>query len=241
MAVRMALDHPGRVSRLVLIDAGGYRDQDWERIQSLISVQDLAGVDRLYEALFFRVPWMMRFSRATFLRAYTSRAVRGVLEELSENDTFQDADLARLRMPTALIWAEQDGLFTIETARAMAAAIPRSRLEIIRSCGHAIHMECPRGLVSALERFRRATGLQSLQDPEFTVIIQPFGRNTMIQDQPTDLLSTLDCFHPSLIAHEGMAIALWNNLITPSANKKTYLNLTDTPLCPTEDTLLYTY
>jgi pimeloyl-ACP methyl ester carboxylesterase len=166
MAVRMALDHPERVSRLVLIDAGGYRDQDWDRIESLISVQDLAGVDRLYEALFFRVPWMMRFSRATFLRAYTSRAVRGVLEELSENDTFQDTDLARLRMPTALIWAERDGLFTVETARAMAAAIPRSRLEIIRSCGHAIHMECPRGLVSALERFRRATGLQSLQDPE---------------------------------------------------------------------------
>ena len=166
MAVRMALDHPERVSRLVLIDAGGYRDQDWERIESLISVQDLAGVDRLYKALFFRVPWVMRLSRATFLRAYTSRAVRGVLEELSENDTFQDTDLARLRMPTALIWAERDGLFTVETARAMAAAIPRCRLEIIRRCGHAIHMECPRGLVSALERFRRTTGLQSLHDPE---------------------------------------------------------------------------
>jgi pimeloyl-ACP methyl ester carboxylesterase len=167
MAVRMALDHPERICRLALIDAGGYRDQDWDRIESLINVRDLAGVDRLYQALFFRVPWLMRLSRATFLRAYTSRAVRGVIEELSEADTFNDADLARLRMPTALIWAERDGLFTIETARAMAAAIPRSRLEILRSCGHAVHMECPRGLVSALERFRRAAaGLESLHDSE---------------------------------------------------------------------------
>ena len=167
MAVRMALDHPERVARLALIDAGGYRDQDWETIRSLVAVRDLAGVDRLYKALFFRVPWIMRLSRATFLRAYTSRAVRGVLAGLSEADTFNDADLARLRMPTALIWAEQDGLFTVETARAMAAAIPRSRLEVIRSCGHAIHMECPRGLVSALERFRRAApGLESLHDPQ---------------------------------------------------------------------------
>lgn len=167
IAVRMALEHPGRVSRLALVDAGGYRDQDWEQIQSLVSVEDLAGVDRLYKALFHRVPWIMRLSRATFLRAYTSRAVRGVLESLSEDDTYDDADLARLRMPTALIWAERDGLFTVETARAMAAAIPRSRLEILRSCGHAVHMECPRGLVSALERFRRAApGLESLHDPQ---------------------------------------------------------------------------
>lgn len=76
---------------------------------------------------------------------------------------------------------------------------------------------------------------------DFTVVVQPFGRDTMIKDQPTDLLSTLDCFHPSLLAHQGMAVALWNNLLTPAANKKTTLNLTDTPLCPTADTLLYTY
>jgi len=82
---------------------------------------------------------------------------------------------------------------------------------------------------------------QSLKYPTFTVVAQPFGRNTMIKNMPPSLLSTLDCFHPSLMAHEGMAIALWNNMLTPAAMKKTYLNLTDTPLCPTPDTLLYIY
>jgi len=82
---------------------------------------------------------------------------------------------------------------------------------------------------------------QALKDPDFTVIAQPFGRNTLLQDQPTDILSSLDCFHPSLVAHEAMAIALWNNMLTPAANKKTYMNITDTPLCPTQDTLLYTF
>jgi len=82
---------------------------------------------------------------------------------------------------------------------------------------------------------------QALNDPSFTVVAQPFGRDTMIKDLPTDFLSTLDCFHPSLIAHQGMAIALWNNLLTPAAYKKTTMNITDTPLCPTPDTLLYTY
>lgn len=166
MAARMALDHPARVSRLVLVDAGGYHDQDWPNVQSLVTVQDLAGVDRLYKALFVRVPWLMSLSRATFLRAYTSRAVRNVLANLSETDTFRDADLARLRMPTALIWGEHDGLFTAAVGRAMAAAIPQGRLEILPGCGHAVHLECPRALVAALQRFRRATaGLEFVPEP----------------------------------------------------------------------------
>ena len=154
MAARLAMAQPRKISRLVLVDAGGYRDQDWDNVQRLIRVDDLAGVDRLYKALFVRVPWLMRLSKATFLKAYTSKAVRNVLAGLSEADTFTDADLRSLPMPTALIWAERDGLFTVQTARAMAAAIPRSRLEILPNCGHALHLECPGALAAAIERFR---------------------------------------------------------------------------------------
>ena len=164
MAVRLALAHPERVARLALVDIAGYRHQDWERIQSLVEVRDLAGVDRLYRALFVEVPWLMEISRPTFLKAYTSRAVRSVLAGLTAADTFDDADLATLRMPAVVIWAEQDGLFTVETGRAIAAALPRASLEIVPHCGHAIHMERPGALNAALQRFRAATaGLESRQ------------------------------------------------------------------------------
>lgn len=155
MAVRLALAHPERISRLVLIDAGGYRDQDWETIQSLVTVEDLAGVDRLYPALFVRVPWLMRISRTGFLKAYTSPSVKNVLAGLTEAETFTDADLARLRMPAELIWGEHDGLFTLETARAMTAALPNARLQVLPGRGHAVHLECPGELVAALQRLRR--------------------------------------------------------------------------------------
>jgi pimeloyl-ACP methyl ester carboxylesterase len=154
MAVRLALERPDLVSRLVLIDAGGYRDQDWDTIQRLVTVEDLDGVDRLYPALFNRVPWLMRVSRQGFLLAYTSPAVKGILAELSEGDTFDAADLERLRVPTTLIWGELDGLFTVETARAMAEALPHAHLEVLPDCGHAVHMECPDLLVQALRRAR---------------------------------------------------------------------------------------
>jgi pimeloyl-ACP methyl ester carboxylesterase len=156
-AMRLALRRPDLVSRLVLIDAGGYRDQDWDRIEHLVRVNDLEGVDRLYKALFSRVPWFFRVSRQGFLETYTSPSVTETLEDLEETDTVQDEDLARLRMPTALIWGEKDGLFTVETARAMAAALPHVHLEVIPGCGHAVHFECPDLLVAAIERFRRAT------------------------------------------------------------------------------------
>lgn len=164
MAARFALRHPERVSRLALIASGGYHDQDWDDIQSLVMVSDLSGVDRLYKALFVRVPWVMRASRSAFLAAYTSPGVKHVLAELSEQDALRDEDLARIRVPTAVIWAERDGLFKLAAGRAMAAAIPRAWFEVLPVCGHAAHMERPRELVEALQRFRRAsTGNTSAQ------------------------------------------------------------------------------
>ena len=32
--------------------------------------------------------------------------------------------------------------------------------------------------------------------------------------------SCLDCFHSSLLAHQDMAKGLWNNMLTPAAQKK---------------------
>jgi pimeloyl-ACP methyl ester carboxylesterase len=155
VGTRLALRRPELVARLVLIDAAGYRDQDWERIGSLVRIEDMAGVELLYGALFATTPWVMRHSRRGFLRVYTSPSVRNLLAGLGERDTYHDADLARLRMPVALIWGERDGLFTLDTARAMAAALPRSRFYLLRGCGHAVHLECPRAMVRALRQVRR--------------------------------------------------------------------------------------
>src|SRR4051812_34511220 len=64
--------------------------------------------------------------------------------------------------------------------------------------------------VSYAERLESiAAHYQALQDPEFTAVVQPFGLDTDLADLPLDFLSTLDCFHPSAVAHQSMAVALW--------------------------------
>jgi pimeloyl-ACP methyl ester carboxylesterase len=157
MAVRLTLARPDLVSRLVLIDGGGYKHQDWDRVQELVRLADLAGVERLYKALFVRPPWVLRHSKAAFLAAYTSPGVISILDGTEERDAFDDADLARIGVPAALIWGERDGLFPVTTAEAMARALPQASLTVVPDCGHALHWDCPDRLVAAIQKFRRAT------------------------------------------------------------------------------------
>lgn len=74
--------------------------------------------------------------------------------------------------------------------------------------------------------------------PGFAVVVQPFLIDSPIYDRT--YLSAADCFHPSALAHEAMSISLWNNIVTPAAQKKRSWNPADVPVCATPDTLLYT-
>ena len=72
---------------------------------------------------------------------------------------------------------------------------------------------------------------------DFAVVIQPALRDGRAEDFPVDFLSTLDCFHPSMAAHEAMAKVVWNNMLLPAAEKKTAFNFDDPFVCPTADSI----
>jgi len=78
----------------------------------------------------------------------------------------------------------------------------------------------------------------SLKDDQFAVVRQPFLTQTVVKERT--LLSAADCFHPSAISHQYASIALWNNMISPEASKKTTWDPKETVICPTANTLLYT-
>ncbi|HET9766118.1 MAG TPA: alpha/beta hydrolase [Thermoanaerobaculia bacterium] len=169
-AVRLALAEPALVSRLILIDSGGYRDQDWETIRSLVTVRDDADVVRLYGALFQRVPWIFRLSRTTFRRVFQSPVVKGILADLDERDLFGPEDIARLQVPVGVIWAEHDGLFSAAVGRQIARAARQGAFYLVPGVGHGLHWEAPRRLVAAMEEAerelpaRRAEPVASLGD-----------------------------------------------------------------------------
>jgi pimeloyl-ACP methyl ester carboxylesterase len=58
--------------------------------------------------------------------------------------------LARLSVPTLVLWGEHDGIFPSSLAHKYAGAIPNARLTILPDCGHMVPYEAPETLLRAI-------------------------------------------------------------------------------------------
>jgi pimeloyl-ACP methyl ester carboxylesterase len=63
--------------------------------------------------------------------------------------------LHRMRMPTLLVWGEQDRLFPLAHAEPFAQLIPGSILRVIRDCGHVPFIEKPAEFLAIVDPFLR--------------------------------------------------------------------------------------
>ena len=135
---------------------------------------------------------------------------------------------------------------------------PMSRLKLLGqqnpmcSLVHAFANECPcafrarnqtdvTAMDNAVVAYNRvlhalAKKYDRLRDPQFAVVVQPFMQEAHIPD--ATFLSSLDCFHPSLLAHETMAVHLWNSMFAPHARKTQTLIPNWKPVCPSATTRL---
>lgn len=153
-AIRLALAHPECVARLVLLAPGGYRDQDWERAARAVRVEGPNDVPHTLRALFARPPWPLTRFPGPIAALYGTPAVRHLLGALREEDAFGAEDLARLAMPTALLWGEDDGIFDVTVGEAMARALPAGRLYRFSGAAHLPHWEASADVAAALADFR---------------------------------------------------------------------------------------
>jgi len=81
----------------------------------------------------------------------------------------------------------------------------------------------------------------SLNDPNFTVVVQPGLSGIYLPNfpEPLEYLSNLDCFHPSLCANEAFTYQIWNNMMTPVGKKSTVPNLNHLQIkCPTPNSYI---
>lgn len=51
--------------------------------------------------------------------------------------------LHRVKVPTVLLWGEDDRLAPLDYAKRFAAKLKHGRLETLASCGHRIYVDCP--------------------------------------------------------------------------------------------------
>jgi pimeloyl-ACP methyl ester carboxylesterase len=61
--------------------------------------------------------------------------------------------LGRIRVPTLLVWGDQDSIVPLECGRMYESAIPGAQLRIVEDCGHLAHLERPRELAQLVHAF----------------------------------------------------------------------------------------
>ncbi len=160
IAAKLGIAHPERVARLVLVAAGGYKNQDWQRIESMVRVETLADIKRMWQALFVAPPWYLQPARILLYFLYTTPTVRDVLATVREEDAFDDADLGRIAVPVGLIFGQGDTLFRPEVGEAMQRALPRATLTVIAGAGHGLQWQKPHDFFAAVAAFRAAFPLR---------------------------------------------------------------------------------
>lgn len=169
IALQLALSHPGRVRRLVLVSCNaGIRDarerqERQERDEHLADILDQDGLG----------PFVSWWENTPALRpakplpraveeALRSRRLNqdphGLADALHCLGTSAMADLwprlGTLAMPVLLIAGDTD-LRYVALMREMANLIPGARLEIVPDAGHAVHREQPARLCALVADFLR--------------------------------------------------------------------------------------
>lgn len=119
----IAADHPERVDRLVLVDAGFIAlDPSWRhRITGSVAT----------------LPWSSLSMAPVLVRdVWRSGLIRmaGATREVLGNDW--DAKLPSIHAPTLVVWGEHDGICAPTIGRQIATSIPGATLVVIPGAGH---------------------------------------------------------------------------------------------------------
>jgi 2-hydroxy-6-oxonona-2,4-dienedioate hydrolase len=150
VAARLAVDHPDRVGRLILVAPGGTvadpavmeriststrravqsGDRSLTRSRLELLMYDKANVtDELVDvrhAIYHRPQFVAGIDHLLCLQEMDKRTA----------DLLTDAQMARISSPTLIVWGAQNPFGQVPEAEHMNAAIPGSRLEIFAECGH---------------------------------------------------------------------------------------------------------
>jgi pimeloyl-ACP methyl ester carboxylesterase len=61
--------------------------------------------------------------------------------------------LHRIKVPTVLLWGEQDRLAPLDYAKSFVAGLGQVRLETLDACGHRIYVDCPEAAAARIVNF----------------------------------------------------------------------------------------
>lgn len=154
IAAEMALqDDRERVGRLVLIDSVGVAITG-QPIRDFFALDARGVADYSYhDGNRFYVDPTSLPSDQLAARQANMATMRVLAGDPYMHDRSLLGRLGKVSIPTLVLWGESDRIVTPDYGRALAAAIPNARFEIVQAAGHLPQIEQPEATFRAIDRF----------------------------------------------------------------------------------------
>ncbi len=161
IALKLALDHPELIDRVVVYDSAGTRFQ-LNDPKKLFEPQTPDDVQRLFSTMEPNEKPLPLFIRRDLLRAIQSYqwTIDRNLSSMTENDLLESR-LPSLTEPLLIVWGSDDHLIPLAVGEQMHRLVPRSELDVLVGCGHLAPNRCSSRAASATADFLKANPVPS--------------------------------------------------------------------------------
>jgi pimeloyl-ACP methyl ester carboxylesterase len=157
IVMKLALDHPEMVDRLMVYDsAGTYFPARFG--PDLFTPHDTAGVRKLIAMLTPEPRTIPEFAARAILRKLRRNAWvldRSTASMLTGRDLL-DFRLHNIQQPMLIVWGAQDELIPLSAGEAMHKSVPQSVLDIMDGCGHLAPAECSKPVIEGTVEFLKS-------------------------------------------------------------------------------------
>lgn len=144
ITMRVALDEPQRIRRLMIFDSAGTRfSLTWDTtLFEPDTPAKLQGLDTLLMP--GPAPNVPDFIQRDIFRFVGKHGwvVKRNMDSMLTGADLLDGKLGALKMPMLIVWGKQDHLIPVSVGEGIHRAVPQSDLEIFDGCGHLAPGQC---------------------------------------------------------------------------------------------------
>jgi pimeloyl-ACP methyl ester carboxylesterase len=157
IALKLALDHPDMVDRVVVYDPAGL-NFELNDPRGLFEPKTTDNVQRLFSKMEPDAKPIPMFVRRDILRSIQSNQStidRNITAAQTRQDLL-DGRLGSLREPLLIVWGADDQLIPLVVGERMHQLVPGSELDVLPGCGHLEPNRCSRRAAEATVNFLKA-------------------------------------------------------------------------------------
>jgi pimeloyl-ACP methyl ester carboxylesterase len=176
LALRLGASHPSRLSKLVLIDAGAYKEylpgylklmRTFLGKPMIFLLPAKRTVKFVLNLSFYDKAKISEEQIAAYAAPLSDPGARTALLQTARQCIPSDADelvtkFKNISVPTLILWGQHDKIVPLKVGKLLSHALPNSVLEIFEECGHIPQEEQPQKTIARISEFLGMDSPQSV-------------------------------------------------------------------------------